>query len=157
MNRRDFLLREKAMMNLPLRLLVGTLLFLGCFMTAFAFSSFAQEGAKKDPCEKANETGITTDLVECSQQKLAQADVELNKVYRRLISKLKDKKWELKLRAAQQTWIKYRDTNCDYESQLSGGGSAVTFEYNFCLAEMTAVRAKDLQEMHDKIKERDGK
>jgi len=121
-----------------------------------ALSSSAQERAKKDPCEKANQSGVTVDLVECSLKKLAEADAELNKTYRQLVPKLGDKKWEVKLRTAQQAWIKYRDANCDYESEFSGGGSAVTFEYNFCLADMTTARTKELREMLDKIKERNG-
>jgi len=64
--------------------------------------------------------------------------------------------WKMKLRTAQQAWIKYRDANCDYESEFSGGGSAATFEYNFCLADMTTARAKELHEMIDKIREREG-
>ena len=122
----------------------------------FALSSFAQEQKKRDPCEKAYESGVTVDLVDCSARKLGEADADLNKTYRQLVSRLGDKKWELKLRTAQQAWIKYRDTNCDYVSEFSGGGSAVTFEYNFCLADMTTARAKELQEMIKKIKERDG-
>jgi len=121
-----------------------------------ALSSSAQERRKTDPCEKATESGVTVDLVECSLKKLAEADAELNKTYRQLVSRLGDKKWEMKLRTAQQVWIKYRDANCDYVSEFSGGGSAVTFEYNFCLADMTVARTKELQEMLSKIKERDG-
>ena len=134
-------------------LVVCALLTVNLFI---ALSSFAQEGKKKDPCEKANESGVTVDLVECSLKKLAEADAELNKVYRQLTSRLGDKKWEMKLRAAQRAWIKYRDANCDYESEFSGGGSAATFEYNFCLADMTVARAKELQGMFDKIKARNG-
>jgi uncharacterized protein YecT (DUF1311 family) len=87
---------------------------------------------------------------------LAEADAELNKEYRQLVSKMSDKKWELKLRTAQQAWIKFRDANCDYVSEFSGGGSAVTWEYNLCLAEMTTTRTKELREMLQQIKDRDG-
>jgi uncharacterized protein YecT (DUF1311 family) len=121
-----------------------------------ALSGAAQEQKKRDPCEEANKSGVTADIVDCSAKKLAEADSELNKTYRLLVSKLGDKKWEVKLRTAQQAWIKYRDANCDYDREFSGGGSAVTFEYNFCLAEMTSARTKELKEMLDKIKERDG-
>ena len=121
-----------------------------------AFGGAPQEQKKRDPCEEANKSGVTVDLVDCSAKKLAEADGELNKTYRLLLSKLGDKKWELKLKTAQQAWIKFRDANCDYESEFSGGGSAFTFEYNFCLAEMTSARTKELQEMANKIKERDG-
>jgi len=134
-------------------LTLGTLIAVSFFL---ALSSFAQERAKKDPCEKANQSGVTVDLVECSLKKFAEADAELNKVYRQLMSRLGDKKWAVKLRTAQQAWIKFRDANCDYVSEFSGGGSAVTYEYNFCLAEMTAARTKELQEMINNIKERDG-
>lgn len=134
-------------------LTLGILIIVSFFL---ALSSFAQERVKKDPCEKANESGVTVDLVECSLKKLAGADAELNKAYRQLTSRLGDKKWAVKLRTAQQAWIKYRDANCDYVSEFSGGGSAVTFEYNFCLADMTAARTKELQEMLKSIKERDG-
>jgi uncharacterized protein YecT (DUF1311 family) len=132
---------------------LGILIIVSLFL---ALSSFAQERVKKDPCEKANESGVTVELVECSLKKLAAADGELNKAYRQLMSRLGDKKWAEKLRAAQQAWIKYRDANCDYVSEFSGGGSAVTFEYNFCLADMTTARTKELQEMLNNIKERDG-
>ena len=135
------------------------ILILSALMIVSSFAAFkisAQERAKKDICDKANETGITVDLVECSLKKLAEADAELNKTYRQLVAKLGDKKWESKLRLAQQAWIKYRDANCDYESDFSGGGSAATFEYNFCLADMTVARTKELSEMLTKIKERDG-
>ena len=120
-----------------------------------SFGISAQQ-KKPDPCDKAEQSGVTLDLVECSQRKLADADAELNKTYRQLIAKMDNKQWEAKLRAAQQAWIKFRDANCDYESEFSGGGSASTFEYNFCLADMTSVRAKQLLEMLNHIKERSG-
>jgi uncharacterized protein YecT (DUF1311 family) len=132
---------------------VRALIILSFFL---AMSSSARAQEKNDPCEKAERSGVTADLVECSSKKLAAADAELNKTYRQLIPRLNDKDWETKLRSAQQAWIKYRDANCDYESEFSGGGSATTFEYNFCLADMTTARTKQLREMLTKIKERDG-
>lgn len=95
-------------------------------------------------------------LVNCSSKKLAEADADLNKTYRELIPKLDDKESGQLLRTAQQAWIKYRDANCGFESQLSGGGSAATFEYNFCLADMTTARTKELRETLNQIKERTG-
>jgi len=131
----------------------GALIILTLFL---ALCTSARAQGKDDPCERAEKSGVTVDLVECSSKKLAAADAELNKTYRQLIPKLNSKDWETKLRTAQQAWIKYRDANCDYESEFSGGGSATTFEYNFCLADMTTARTKQLREMLTKIKERDG-
>jgi len=126
-----------------------------CLIVFICLGASAQQ-RKQDPCEKANESGVTVDLVECSQKKLAEADAELNKTYRQLIAKMANKQWEAKLRLAQQAWIKFRDANCDYESEFSGGGSAFTFEYNFCLVDMTTVRTKQLLDMLSQIKERAG-
>ncbi len=133
-----------------------TLMLSFLLMIAICFGTFAQQ-RKQDPCERADQTGVTLDLVECSLKKLAEADADLNKTYRELISKLVDKKWELKLRTAQQAWIKYRDANCDFVSELSGGGSASTFEYNFCLADVTTARTKELRETLNQIKDRAGR
>ena len=131
-----------------------TLLLSFLLLIAICWGTLAQQPRKQDPCERAEQTGVTIDLVNCSSKKLAEADASLNKTYRELIAKLGDKKWELKLRTAQQTWIKYRDANCDFVMELSGGGSASTFEYNFCLADMTTARTKELRETLDEIKER---
>ena len=109
-------------------LTLGILIIVSFFV---GLSSFAQERVKKDPCEKANESGVTVDLVECSLKKLAGADAELNKAYRQLVSRLGDKKWAVKLRTAQQAWIKYRDANCDYVSEFSGGGECSHFRIQF--------------------------
>ena len=131
---------------------IRVLIILSC---VFAFSSSVLAQAKDDPCEKAEKSGVTVDLVECSLKKLAAADAALNKTYRELIPKLNDKDWEASLRTAQQAWIKFRDANCVYVSAFSGGGSATTFEYNFCLVQMTDTRTKELRDMLSKIKERE--
>ena len=133
-----------------------TLMLTFLLMIAICCASFAQQQRKQDPCETAEQTGVTVDLVNCSSKKLAEADANLNKTYRELIGKLGDKKWELNLRSAQQAWIKYRDANCGFVSELSGGGSSSTFEYNFCLADMTTARTKELRETLNQIKERSG-
>ena len=118
--------------------------------------TFAQQQRKQDPCERADKTGVTLDIVECSLKKLAEADADLNKTYRELMAKLGDRKSELKLRTAQQAWIKYRDANCDFVMELSGGGSASTFEFNFCLVDVTTARTKELRETLNQIKDRTG-
>ena len=133
-------------------------LTLSLLLSLIVFISFgvSAQHKKTDPCDKAEQSGVTLDLVECSQKKLAEADAELNKTYRQLIVRMDNKQWEAKLRVAQQAWIKFRDANCDYESEFSGGGSASTFEYNFCLADMTSTRTKQLLDMLNQIKERAG-
>ena len=133
-----------------------TLMLSFLLMIAICWGTFAQQQRKQDPCTRADKTGVTLDIVECSLKKLADADADLNKTYRELIAKLGDKRSELKLRTAQQAWIKYRDANCDFVMELSGGGSASTFEFNFCLVDVTTARTKELREMLNQIKDRTG-
>src|ERR1051325_10300422 len=67
--------------------------------------------AQRDPCK-----GDTTyEMKQCSGTKYKQADAELNKVYQQLLSKLDDEGHKASLKAAQLAWLKYRDTNCDFE------------------------------------------
>jgi uncharacterized protein YecT (DUF1311 family) len=133
-----------------------TLLLSFLLVIAIYGHTVGQQQRKQDPCERADKTGVTLDIVECSLKKLAEADADLNKSYRELMAKLGDKKSELKLRTAQQAWIKYRDANCDFVMELSGGGSASTFEYNFCLVDVTTDRTKELRETLNQIKDRTG-
>lgn len=121
--------------------------------SCFIFTGSAQERVTEDPCERANKSGVTVDIVECSLKKLAEADAELNETYRRLAQKSGGERRGAKLRAAQRAWIKYRDANCDYETEIGGGGSMATFEYNGCLTGMTADRTTELRQMLDRVGE----
>ncbi len=51
---------------------------------------------------------------ECFRKDYEQADKELNRVYKRVISDLSTERKQ-KLIRAEQAWIKYRDTNCEYK------------------------------------------
>ncbi|HEX7297098.1 MAG TPA: lysozyme inhibitor LprI family protein [Pyrinomonadaceae bacterium] len=96
---------------------------------------------QKDPC--AGET--TFEMRQCAGKKYKQADDELNKIYQRLMSKLSaDEKASLK--TAQQAWLKYRDTNCDFESFLYRGGTMAPLVGTQCLVDMTILRTKELKQ-----------
>ncbi|MCZ8190393.1 MAG: lysozyme inhibitor LprI family protein [Microcystis sp. LE19-338.1B] len=72
------------------------------------------------------------------------ADRKLNQVYRQLLPKLSAARKQ-KLITAQQAWIKFRDSSCEFERSAYGGGSMAPMIYGFCLANVTEQRTKDLQ------------
>ena len=98
--------------------------------------------AQRDPCN-----GETTyEMKQCSAGKYKKADDELNKVYQQLMSKLDDEGHKSSLKKAQLAWLKYRDTNCDFESYLNRGGSIYSVVVTECMTSMTISRTKQLKE-----------
>jgi uncharacterized protein YecT (DUF1311 family) len=103
-----------------------------------------------DPCVNGE---TTYEMKQCAAKQYRQADDELNKVYRQLMSKLDDEGHKTALKTAQQAWLKYRDTNCDFESYLNRGGSIYSVVVTSCMTSMTTARTK---EMKEEIKQLEG-
>lgn len=97
---------------------------------------------KRDPCEG----DTTADMRECAGKKYRQADDELNRVYRLLVSKLNDEGHKTSLKKAQQAWLRYRDTNCDFVSYRYRGGSIAPVIVSDCMTNTTLARAKELKD-----------
>ena len=97
--------------------------------------------AQKIDCKKAL---TTPEMKYCSQQSYQAADRQLNQVYQKVISNLNGEQKEI-LTAAQQTWIKFRDRNCDFEVYGNRGGTGYEIFRNGCLERLTTQRTKDLQ------------
>jgi uncharacterized protein YecT (DUF1311 family) len=111
---------------------------------AAAATAAEQDAADlEDPCPGS---GSQSELNQCAARARDKADAELNKVYRELIKDTGTTE-RAKLRAAQLAWIKFRDTQCDYESVGNKGGSIYPMVYSFCLARVTSDRVKQLQEI----------
>jgi uncharacterized protein YecT (DUF1311 family) len=107
-------------------------------------------------CNKAN-TQMELNL--CAQNRAESADKKLNNTYqilqRRLAIDLRQgntaqinlaKTRYQKLINAQNAWIKFRDTNCEYERSNFEGGSIAPMIYHECVAKVTDRRTADLQE-----------
>jgi uncharacterized protein YecT (DUF1311 family) len=80
----------------------------------------------------------------CASIAYQNADRKLNQVYQQLLPKLSAARKQ-KLINAQQAWIKFRDSSCEFERSASEGGSMAPMIYGFCLADVTEQRTKDLQ------------
>jgi len=93
-------------------------------------------------CSKAN---ATAELKFCSQQSYQAADKKLNQVYQQVVSSLSSEAKQL-LTTGQQSWIKFRDNNCNFEVYSSRGGTGYEIFRNGCLERLTKQRTKDLQD-----------
>ncbi|MNH17983.1 hypothetical protein D3C76_1120010 [compost metagenome] len=79
----------------------------------------------------------------CIQAETQVQDQRLNRVYKQLVGKL-DAGQQKSLRDVQRKWIAYRDGNCTFHVQASGGTMA-QLEGGTCVMDMTRDRAAELE------------
>ncbi|MEA5599649.1 lysozyme inhibitor LprI family protein [Nostoc sp. UHCC 0252] len=82
---------------------------------------------------------------ECARLSYQNADKKLNQAYQQLLPNL-ERSRKQKLIAAQQAWIKFRDTNCEFERSEYEGGSISPTIYFGCLENVTKLRTQQLRE-----------
>ena len=82
---------------------------------------------------------------ECAKLSFQNTDKKLNQVYQQLLPTLETFRKQ-KLIAAQLAWLKFRDTNCEFERSRYEGGSIAPSIYSGCLENTTKLRTQQLQE-----------
>ncbi|MBC6434304.1 lysozyme inhibitor LprI family protein [Nostoc sp. HG1] len=82
---------------------------------------------------------------ECTKLSYQNVDKKLNQVYQQLLPTLESSRKQ-KLIAAQLAWIKFRDTNCEFERSRYEGGSIAPTIYFGCLRNTTKLRTQQLQQ-----------
>ncbi|WP_375512373.1 lysozyme inhibitor LprI family protein [uncultured Nostoc sp.] len=82
---------------------------------------------------------------ECTKLSYQNADKKLNQLYQQLLPTLETSRKQ-KLTAAQLAWVKFRDTNCEFERSRYEGGSTAPSIYFGCLENTTKLRTQELQE-----------
>ncbi|MEA5626851.1 lysozyme inhibitor LprI family protein [Nostoc sp. UHCC 0251] len=92
-----------------------------------------------------NNPQTQTAINECAKLSYQRADKKLNQVYQQLLPTL-ERSRKQKLIAAQLAWIKFRDTNCEFERSRYEGGSIAPTIYFGCLENTTKLRTQQLQE-----------
>jgi uncharacterized protein YecT (DUF1311 family) len=124
-------------------------LLAGLICALFAYSATRVVSAQKrkpvktaDPCANAT---TQFDMNECAGREYKKADAELNKVYQQLMRASAPEE-QPKLKAAQLAWLKFRDAQCDYESALNAGGTMYSMVVDYCLADVTQARTKQLRD-----------
>jgi uncharacterized protein YecT (DUF1311 family) len=117
-------------------------------LAALAFSSAilwaeVSSTAAQPQIDCANPTS-NIEYKECAHRAYVASDKKLNQVYRQVVSTLAAKEKQ-HLIDAQLAWIKYRDSNCDFEIYQSLGGTGYGGFLSNCLERMTNARTKELQ------------
>ncbi|MGF6394754.1 lysozyme inhibitor LprI family protein [Pseudomonas plecoglossicida] len=85
----------------------------------------------------------TVAMSACIQAETKLQDARLNRVYKQLLARL-DSGQQKSLREVQRQWIGYRDANCRFHVQASGGTMA-QLEGGMCVLDMTRERAAELE------------
>ena len=85
----------------------------------------------------------TVAMSECIRAETQLQDQRLNRVYKQLMGKL-DAGQQKSLRDVQRKWLAYRDGNCGFHVQASGGTMA-QLEGGSCVMDMTRDRAAELE------------
>ncbi len=83
-------------------------------------------------------------------------DKELNATYRRLTSAMDKREWRetrAKLLSSQRAWISFRDKECAFAQELSGGANKAPGLD--CQTDMTKERTAYLQRVLEQLKSRD--
>jgi uncharacterized protein YecT (DUF1311 family) len=110
-----------------------------------ASGATAQKQRQIQPCE---ERGSQAEASGCAHREYLAADAELNKAYNRLAGIL-DAEEKALLKASELAWIKYRDSNCSFESSQYAGGTMRPMIESFCLTRVTRARAAELKEQYE--------
>lgn len=77
---------------------------------------------------------------------LRKSDQQLNAVYNKLRAKISDA-GKAKLQTAQQSWLRFRDQECEFETMGTVGGSIHSMMVAVCLTRLTDQRTKDLDRL----------
>ena len=82
----------------------------------------------------------------CAEYRFVQADLELNRVYRKLAGRREERDVRT-LRTAQQAWVRWRNANCDYEASDLESGSLKPLVSLTCKARVTNERTEWVLDM----------
>ena len=104
-----------------------------------------QKERQIQPCEGH---GSQAEASGCARREYEAADAELNKAYNRLAGVL-DAQEKALLKESELAWIKYRDSNCVFESSQYAGGTMRPMIESFCLTRVTKARTAELKEQYE--------
>ena len=92
------------------------------------------------PCLAAQ---IQWALTSCADSAYHRADADLNRTYRRVLTRLSHAD-RAKLRAAQRAWVRFRDAQCTFEAAAYDGGSMQPMVESLCLESITRARERQV-------------
>jgi uncharacterized protein YecT (DUF1311 family) len=115
------------------------------FLTAAASGVFAQAPSPVNGAGNECQNAATTSAMRaCENARFDDAQRELGVAYQDLLMHL-DGGQKQKLRVAQRAWIRFRDTNADFQASLAKGGTLAPLIRTATLTEMTKARTSELK------------
>jgi uncharacterized protein YecT (DUF1311 family) len=111
--------------------------------------AFGQTAAQDAACENARSTAA---MRECEIGRLKRAEAAMNTAYRGLSAKL-DSRGQAKLRAAQETWLKYRAAEAEHQADSARGGTLAPLIADSVRADLTESRRKELEKAARDLKQ----
>jgi uncharacterized protein YecT (DUF1311 family) len=115
-------------------------LFIGLLLVLIGVS-VSVSGQKTKPCADAQ---TQADMNICWGNEYKKADAKLNQTYQQLAAML-DADEKTQLKNAENAWLKYRDTNCEFVADQYKGGSIRPMIAAICLADVSNNRAAELK------------
>ena len=119
------------------------LLWLSCL------SCLGQKASQPSACFDTANT--QSEMNVCASEEAKQVDIELNEIYRHLLSTVsKDPVATRKIKAAEQAWIAYRDAylQATYPSEdKQSYGTMFPMEFDLLRAKLTQDHIKDLRDL----------
>ena len=113
------------------------------FLPVVAQATEAVFSPKYKTCMDKSE-GVTSNMLDCISDETKLQDKKLNDAYKLALKNVESRSKQLQ--EAQRSWIKYRDTNCNFYADPDGGTIA-SINSNSCFLEATAQRAKELEDL----------
>lgn len=96
-----------------------------------------------DDCSNASTQAA---MNECADKSLIASDAELNALYKKIQTRLKDDQATSRLLvSAQRAWVAFRDAECEFSSSGVAQGSIYPMTVLQCRDGMTEQRIKDFQ------------
>ena len=96
----------------------------------------------------SSKANTTVDMEECGKAGLADADRRLNTAYQTALPSFPADQ-QAKLRAAERTWVLFRDQDCRVYTGADAGSMAAPAYLN-CMVERTETRIRELGEFSQK-------
>jgi uncharacterized protein YecT (DUF1311 family) len=105
----------------------------------------AQDTAPPNRADNECQNATTSSAMRaCENRRYADAQHELDTAYQDLLRHL-DERQRQKLRVAERAWLRFRDTNAEFQASLAQGGTLGPLLKTGSLTEMTQARAMELK------------
>jgi len=128
-------------------LLIPVTILIGVSQAYAAAESPIEYSATYKKCMASGDAaqGITSGLLECTENERRFQDGKLNQAYQTAMARLPANRKD-ELRLSERNWIKSRDAICEQRERESGGGTLSTVVGLDCLLQETVKRKTYLEQ-----------